>query len=430
MSTVMLVTGIAPDYLLFLLCRIGIGISWNIFQPVGIAVVGDTVHDHHIPQLTGIVEQSWALAGLLGIPMIGLMLNRLDWTLTYVILGCVMFVIDLLLLWRWWGSPDGDKDVEKASVVPNGTTTKQQDESEEKPENSEPELSPWGTLKNGFSVVMSQPVANWTFFLLIIHGGSYNAVFAAFGSWLVDDYKLDVEQIGLVVLAIGIGEVLGALCVSLFGAKIGRHETVFWGLVASLVSAVIIIIVAPIMNVWAAGFSIAFTFFVAEFCIVGMIAWGADLVPENSGTMMALFFASMALGRTWSALIADPVYSTFGIYGIAVLSIIVLIICILLLQFPVRIEMKKRQERVAQLKADVKVVQANKDINSIPLKVIEQPERSSIDIELEEEERKQEQNEKEDQNDDQNDDEKDDEKDDENDDDSVKDTKSIDEITA
>lgn len=79
--------GFLPFYGMVLIALFLAGLGKSIFDPVLQAYVGEQVSYHRRVLVIGVIELSWAGSLLVGIPMIGLPIDRLGWRSPFFILG-------------------------------------------------------------------------------------------------------------------------------------------------------------------------------------------------------------------------------------------------------------------------------------------------------------------------------------------------------
>ena len=153
-----------------------------------------------------------------------------------------------------------------------------------------------------------------------------------FGVWLNQSFGLQIAALGGASALIGIAELVGEGGVSAIADRIGTRKAVFYGLIGSVLSSVVLPLVGgTTMGAYLGLFLFYLTF---EFTIVSLIPLMTGVLPEARGTVMALSIASANLGRGLGSLIAAPIFLG-GFWMNALAAAIVNLLAILVLRYVV-----------------------------------------------------------------------------------------------
>ena len=261
----------------------------------------------------GVLEYSWAMAGIVGLPLMGFLFGRFNWQLPFFVLGAAMLAGWVLL-----------------GFVPEATGGAAREESGA---DRGREIAPKRVRSRSLTPLLSSlpPLSvrsvaglldlgpNWRTAFAII---SANALFyfsqvhilIAHGAWLQTEYGLVPETLGLVALAQGAADLCGSVLVSLITDRIGKKRAVQAGMLGSI----LVYISLPIINVGLASVIVGLVLlrFVFEYGIVSAIALISEQAPDRRGKLISLSVALNLLGSTFSGFSGPWMYTRFGVWGL------------------------------------------------------------------------------------------------------------------
>lgn len=181
----------------------------------------------------------------------------------------------------------------------------------------------WGALRDRSVLAM---LGLW--FLTMV---AYDVFGVVQGAWLQRDYGADEARLGQLVGLAGIAELVGSLSVALLVDRIGKRRAVAGGFVLTALAMAALPLAG---GSWALLTPLYFLFYLfVEFAIVAAIPLSSGIAPALRGTVMALVVAVNGIGRVVGSLIAEPLWSTAGIGGNAVLCAVTIILGVTLLAF-------------------------------------------------------------------------------------------------
>ena len=188
----MLLGGAIPLYSFVMAALFLSGLGKSVYDPACQAYIGDRVPYQRRGQVIGILEMSWAGSTLIGIPLIAILIDRLNWRAPFFFLAALGLVsilaVGILI--------PGDK-----KTTPARQTTYNIRQSWQRLLREQTTL---GTL--GFSFLVS--VAN-------------DNLFVVFGIWLESAFNLSVLAIGFGTIAIGVAELGGELTTAFWADRFG-----------------------------------------------------------------------------------------------------------------------------------------------------------------------------------------------------------------
>lgn len=292
---------VAPVYGALLVALLLSGMGKLLFDPAMQAYIGDRVHYTRRGLAIAVTEVSWSGAFLLGMPLIGWLIDRSGrWYAPFPLLAGLGFGA-AVLLWQ---------------VVPSDAAG-----SADRP-----------SLAQGARIVLAHPPALAGLATGFFLSGGNEVVGIVYGAWLEDAFALKVTALGAASIVIGIAELTGESAVAGWVDRLGKRRAVAAGLGANALAAVLL----PALGFGVSGALVGlFLFYITfEFAIVSIIPLMTELVPGARATLMAGNVAAMSSGRMVGALIGPPLFglglmangiTTAICNGIALALVIVLI---------------------------------------------------------------------------------------------------------
>lgn len=253
------------------------------FMPSMQAYLGDRIPYQRRGLVLAITEFSWSLSFIIGIPLVGMLIEHKGWQAPYPWFAG----LGLLALFVLGG------------ILPRDT-----------PETSS-KASLWDNLRSVFS---HKPALAGILFGMVL-SGSNELINLIFGVWLEDAFKVKIATLAIASAIIGISELGGETLVSVFVDRIGKHRAAGIGLILNgLVSLSLPALGSGLTGAMVGLFLIYLTF---EFTIVSSITIMSEVLPANRATFMAAFVASTALGRALGDLLAPTLYQAGGAFSTA-----------------------------------------------------------------------------------------------------------------
>ena len=289
LATGLFLGGVLPLYGVVMAGLFLAGLGKSVYDPAYQAYIGDRVPFQQRGRVIGIIETSWAGSTLLGIPLIGILIDRLGWRAPFFGLGAMglagIVAIRLLI-------PE-DKRRAETLATPLGIRQVWRKLLQEK--------TALGTL--GFAFFVS--AANDTLFVI-------------YGAWLESAFNLSIVAIGFGTVTIGLAELGGELFTVFWADRFGLKKSVYLGLGLSTLAY-------GLLPVWGGTLPFALgglflIFLTLEFTIVSFLSLCTELHPDSRATMIAGFFAAGGIGRIAGALIGVPIWQAGGIFGTGMVS--------------------------------------------------------------------------------------------------------------
>jgi predicted MFS family arabinose efflux permease len=281
--------GLFPFFFVILAALFLAGLGKTIFDPAIQAHVGERVPIQRRGLAIGLLEVSWAGSTLLGIPLIGILIDGYGWRAPFLALaGCGVLGIAALRI-----------------VIPRDEV--------------KPLLDPAGgavirRIKGLLRDRASMSLLAFSFFINMAN----DHLFVVYGAWLEDAFELGILALGFGTSVIGAAELCGEFLVAALSDRLGLRRALIIGVVVSSLTYVALPLVGVTLPL-ALG-SIFVVFLAYEFTIVTGITMSTELLPHSRATLVAGFMAAAGLGRVCGALLGGPVWLAGGILATGLAS--------------------------------------------------------------------------------------------------------------
>lgn len=259
-------TGMVIGVLAFGLGRIGFQVGMN-------AWIGHEVAYERRGRATGQVEMTWAGAALIGLPIMGLLIDRLGWRSAPLALTLLTVPLTALL----------------AKRLPKPTST--ETDGATKPDLS---FTAWVTL-GSFGLLNTSAQ-----FLVFGHG-----------IWLEETYNFDPSQVGFAIIAVGVAELISSFGSSRLTDRLGKRNSVAAGALVLTVALICLAIVdQPPLAVGLGLLVLSFLGF--EFSLVSALPLVAELDPAARAEVIGRSVGLSILARAAGSLVASVLILSQG----------------------------------------------------------------------------------------------------------------------
>ena len=293
----LLITGVADGIGLAAIGFVLSGLGAAIFLPALLAYVSDRVPFARRGRVTGAIEMTWGLAGMIGVPIVGVIITAIGWRAPYILLGIAAFIgAGLMLLLE-----------------------------ESKERHILREALKFTALRQNRSALAF--IVTW--FLVFF---AFENIQVGYAAWLESQFGLDTAQRGAVQILFSMFEITASLSSALFLDRIGKKRGVTGGLIVVLIGFLLLATLgSAALPIGLMAISVAFLGF--EFSVVSGVPIMGEQIPAARGTMIALALTAGNLGRMladWigSALVSGGVYPIAAIISaVAALVAVVVFVC-------------------------------------------------------------------------------------------------------
>ncbi|MBC8162128.1 MAG: MFS transporter [Roseiflexaceae bacterium] len=287
---------LAPNFWGFLVGYGLIGLAVSIYHPSAQSYLSARTSYARRGYALGIYEVSWAAAALLGVAPLMVLVDQTDRPQIAFIVLAVAGLASLVVVRA--ALPQGDK-------LTRGTG----------------EHFSW-------RVLLLPGVAALLAVLLFTMAGC-DLVFIVQSAWLQASFGAQASLVGAVAAIQGASELLGSLGSAVLVDRVGKKRSVLLGFGMVAAAALLLpltsgqwLLFLPVSLLFVLGF---------EFGIVSSFPLASGVAPAARTAVLSLCTVAVGLGRTLASLVAEPLWSVYGIGANALacagLVIVGLVIC-------------------------------------------------------------------------------------------------------
>ena len=290
----LLITGLANGMGLAAIGFILTGIGSAIFVPTLLAYVSDRVPYARRGRVTGAIEMTWGLAGMIGVPIVGLIITAIGWRAPFIILGLAAFGGGGLILLL---EESREQHILRQAL----------------------KLAALRQNRSAMAFIV-------TWFLVFF---AFENIQVGYATWLESQFGLSTAARGTVQILFGVFEIAASLSSALFLDRIGKKRGVTGGLIVVLIGYVILATLGS-SALWLGLGAISVTFLGFEFSVVSGVPIMGEQVPAARGTMIALALTAGSIGRmiadwTGSALVTGAGFSVAALIS-AIAALITVVV--------------------------------------------------------------------------------------------------------
>lgn len=269
------------------------GLGIGVFVPNLQAYVSGKLPYNLRARGLGMIEYSWALTGIVGLSLVGLLIAATSWRTPFVLLAVGMVAMSFV----FGALPGIHREVSEATSAPA------------------PAASRWRQVAETFNLRTNRRSAYATILAGALSYFAAVQIMIAHGAWLADQYGLGAAQLGFVAFVFGWFDLAASVSVSLFTDRIGKRRSVLIGITGSLIGYALM----PVLNVTVtlAVVSIAFARMCFEFNIVSHFPLLSEQVPAQRGQAMTLGSAAALVAGTVAGFSGPWLLVTLGVPALA-----------------------------------------------------------------------------------------------------------------
>ncbi len=310
----MLAGGLLPVYGMVLLALFLAGLGKSIFDPALHAYVGERVPYQRRGLAIGMLEFAWAGSALVGIPLVGLLIERLGWRSPFFVLGGLGLLSVVAL--RALIPDDGHRQRTCPGPQVQGHT-----------ENLLGFREAWRRLGRDRAALGAL-----AFGLLV--SAANDSLFVVYGVWMESAFGLSIVVLGAATTVIGLAELLGEGLTASIADRLGLKRAIVAGLILSALSYILLPLMGRTLPLALMGLFVTFLTF--EFTIVTAFSLFTEILPNARATMMSSSVAAISIGRVMGALVGGPVWLAGGMWATGVVSAAVSGLALVLLVWGLR----------------------------------------------------------------------------------------------
>jgi predicted MFS family arabinose efflux permease len=306
LTTGTLFVALAPSFGAVLIAVAFLSLCKAVYDPAVLAYLGDTVPYERRGRMMGILAMMWPTSWLIGVPVAGFLIERVNWRAPFVIIFLLgVLSLGLTLRYRMIG-------VSSHSV----------NQAEPKSQQS---ISRW--LHDH---ILTMPRSAWlaVFISLLLILATEN-VYIVYGAWLEHQFGLSLTALGLVSIVISLAEFTAEGASAGWVDRIGKRKSVIYGILLNGIAFLLLPKLGGSLTGALIGIFLIYLTF--DFSIVSLFPLLSELAPKARGSLMSLNVAAMAVGRLISSLSAVRLWSAAGLLANTIFSALAVMLALLLL---------------------------------------------------------------------------------------------------
>lgn len=262
-------------------------------------VAGQAWISHRVPygqraRSLGLFETSWAIALLIGAPVVALLINVFGWRGPFVALAVAATLAALVVAGALpaWVPRCDDIDLVAAATLSDGT-----------------HRMPRATITTKAWLVM---VASATTAMAGL------SVFVVSGSWLDDAFGVSTGGIGVIAVGFGSVELVASLTSAGVADRVGKLRSTIAGLALLLAGLGVMLLADGRLSVGLGGLLLFLLGF--EFAFVTSLSLVSEAMPDARGNTLAISNAVATVARAGGAILSGWLFAIHGIAGTTALS--------------------------------------------------------------------------------------------------------------
>ncbi len=285
----MTASGLLPFYGMLVVAVFLAGLGKSAFDPALQAYVGERVSYQRRGLVIGVIEFSWAGSALIGIPLVGLLIDRWGWQSPLWVLGGLAW-LSVFALGR---VIPGDGRAQRLSGSSTG-------------------------LRQAWRLVSRERAAAGALGFILFTALANDNLFVVYGIWLEESFALSVVALGSATTVIGVAELLGEGLTATVADRLGLKRATFMGLVCSSLSYALLPLLGQSLPLALTGLFLTFITF--EFSVVTSFSLFTEVLPKARASMMSSLLAAAGIGRVIGALVGGPIWFTGGMMAVGLVS--------------------------------------------------------------------------------------------------------------
>ncbi len=315
----MLLIGVSPTVWIAAIGMAVMGLGSGSFLPILQAYLSTRLPYTVRARGLGIVEYAWALTGIVGLSLVGLLIAATSWRVPFVLLA-------LLLLVAGW--------VVRGLPPTHHAAAAQQDTAQGAESAAGRGLSPVERVRRFFAIHQNARSTYSTIAAGALNYFGAMQLMLIHGAWLSDRFGLGAAALGTVALVLGVGDLVASVSVSLFTDRIGKRRSVLLGTAVAIAGYLLLPRIAGDVTAAVLGILLARAGF--EFTIVSHFPLLSEQAPAQRAKVMTLGSAILLLLATGAGFTAPWLYLRIGIGGVTALSALVSAVAFVILLVLVR----------------------------------------------------------------------------------------------
>jgi predicted MFS family arabinose efflux permease len=301
----MLLGGAFPVYGSVLLALLLAGLATTFYHPAVLAYIGEWIPYERRGQAMGLSELAFAGSSLLGIPLVGLLMDQFGWRAPFFLLSGVGLLSAAAVLILFPRDPRPRRGMSTAAGL----------------------AWAWRSLRK-------EPAARYAMTFSFLAGAASLNLFAVFGIWMEDAFGLSIVALGTASFTVGLGELIGEGLTAFVADRLGLKRAIITG--AVLLTVIYCLLPWLGLTLPGALLGLFVTFMCFEFTIVTFMSLAIEILPGARATMMSGQMAAGSFGRFIGVTVGGLVWTVGGLTANCVVSAVIAGSAVLVLAWGLR----------------------------------------------------------------------------------------------
>jgi len=270
------ITAVGQNFLSFIIGLSVFGMGNGIFIPSMQAYLGEKIPFERRGRVLSITELSWSLGFIVGVPVLGVLLEKGSWVTPF----SALTIAGVLLTLALWLLIPGERAPADAGA--SG-------------------LADLGKALRYFPVLAAALTG-------ILSAGANEMINLIFSVWIKDSFGLDFAALAIASVIIGTSELGSELLSAAILDKIGKHRAVRLALIVNALVALTL----PLTKIsfgltltWLALFYVSF-----EFALISLITAVSEVMPQARAAVLAVLMAALSIGRMLGPVFSPALYQS------------------------------------------------------------------------------------------------------------------------
>ena len=268
------ITALGQNFLSFIIGLSVFGVGNGIFIPSMQAYLGEKVPYERRGTVLSITELSWSLGFIVGVPVLGALLNTGGWVAPFSALTIAGVLLPAAL---WLLVPA------QRAPANQGTSV----------------LANLGKALRYFPVLAAALVG-------IFSTGANEMINLIFSVWIKDTFGLDFAALAVASVIIGTSELGSELLSAVVLDKIGKHRAMRLALIINGLVALALPLTRTSFSLALVGLALFYVSF--EFALISLMTTVSEVLPNSRAAVLAILMAALSIGRLLGPLFSPGLY--------------------------------------------------------------------------------------------------------------------------
>ncbi len=275
-----------------------LGIASSAFIPTQQAFVSDQAAFARRARALAAVDISFSLTGMLLVPLMGWMIDTIDWRAPFAALAVLSAVAIPVIAFR----------------LPAGRHTRAA-----------------GEARPALKAILIRPNVIAMLIVTVLVFFAFSSFITTWSVWLNQAFAFSAADVGGVATTIGFAELAGVILGGLFIDRIGKRRGMMIGLAAA--AAVTVAWMALQTNLGAARIALIGLGGLLEYTFIAMFPVVAEQAPEARATMFSIVSLGASVGLALGSPVAIFLFQSVGLIGVGASMLASLVAALALTRF-------------------------------------------------------------------------------------------------